>query len=349
MKGSIFAILICLLLGACIPDEPIKINLNAQPETLSDGWIIGTPQAAGFDESILQEAVRDFFDDEILPNSKALLIAKNGSLVLEAYFKDLDDRDRLHNVKSVTKSITSTVVGRAIQQEIISPDLDRTVYSYIPENFDDDVRKREITMRHCLRMSTGLADPFITVSVVLPGNSISQCIGAELINSPGERHGYNNGSANILGGVISKASDLSYEDYVRNNLWNPLGITDYHWVKHNDDRVNAAFDLYLKPRDVLKWGQFCLQNGTWEGQSLLPPTWIDESTSYFEDGFDGRFGYHWWINDEHQAYYANGHGGQRVWVVPSQNLVVVHLSEPSTDQTDLTEIPVILDRIMEAL
>ena len=349
MRISALIGLVGLMLSACLKDEGLKIAPNATPAPLNDGWTISKPQAQGFDEVLLAEALQYFFSPTALHNSKALLIAKNGQLVLEAYSKDLADRDRKHNIKSVTKSITTVVTGMAIQQGLLDTNLHRTVYSYIPEHFDEDQNKRSITLEHCLTMTTGLTDPFYTVASVLPNNSVATCLGVDLLHPPGTQHTYNNGSANIIGGVVEKMSALSFEAFTQANLFAPLGIVDYHWVKHGDGRVNPAFDLYLFPRDLLKWGQFCLQNGYWKGQQLLPPQWMQRSTQPYEDGFDGPFGFHWWLVEAHQGYYANGHGGQRVWIIPQHQLVVVHLAEPSTDQTNLSEIPVLLDKIMAAL
>jgi len=349
MRSSCYIFLVIIGLASCIADDTTKISINTVPETLNDGWEVSTPSEEDVNADQLESTVESFFSEEVLEYSKALLIAKNGKIILETYFKDLDDRNRKHNVKSVTKSISSTLVGIAILHGAVDTDLDRTVYSYIPEAFDDNERKQEITLRHCLRMTTGLEDPFYTVAPVLPGNSIKTSLDVALVHRPGEVHGYNNGSANIFGGVVSAASKKSYEEFAIENLFTPLGITDHHWVKHSDGVVNPAFDLYLRPRDVLRWGQFCLQNGNWNDEQLLPDTWLDESTTYYEDGFDGKFGYHWWIHDDYNCYYANGHGGQRVWILPDHDLVVVHLAEPSTDQTDLSEIPVVLDRIMESM
>jgi CubicO group peptidase (beta-lactamase class C family) len=92
-----------------------------------------------------------------------------------------------------------------------------------------------------------------------------------------------------------------------------------------------------------------LQNGNWQGQQITPTNWISKSTQPLENGFDGPFGFHWWILEKYNGYYANGHGGQRVWILPDQNMVIVHLAEPSTDQTNLNEVRVLLDLIMEAI
>lgn len=349
MRIKVVFFLLPLIMIGCLGEEDLKIEINSEPIFLNDGWEISSLQAEGVNEAILGTILQDFFSEKELHNSKGLLIAKNGKLILEAYTKDLNDRDKKHNIKSVTKSITSTVVGIAIKQGIIDSNLNRTVYSYIPEKFDSNIEKQNITLQHCLTMTTGLEDPFYSVSSVLPGNAVSTSLGVNLVDSPGTRHFYNNGSANIIGGVISKSSQVSFEAFTKTNLLNILGITDYHWVRHSDNSVNPAFDLYLYPRDVLKWGQFCLQNGSWNGNQILPVSWIEESTTYYEDGFDGKFGYHWWINDEYNCYYANGHGGQRVWIIPEKNLVIVHIAEPSTDQTNLTEINELLGKILMAM
>lgn len=349
MMRLISLLMTSLLLISCLKDDPIKINDNITPENLNDGWSISHPEEEGFEKESLLQAMDYFFSENHLPHSKALLISRHGQLVIEAYSKDRTDRDRLHNIKSVTKSITSVVTGIAIQQGFLSSDLDKIVYGYIPEYFDDDDKKKTITVEHCLRMTTGLEDPFYSVSSVLPGNSLETSLGVRLISTPGDLHRYNNGSANILGGIISTVTTTSFANFTKDNLFRPLQIENYHWVRHNDGRVNPAFDLYMKPRDVLKFGQFCLQNGNWNQTQVLPENWLETSTRSLEDGFDGKFGYHWWISERYSGYYANGHGGQRVFIFPKEELVIVHISEPSTDDTDLTEVETLLDLIMKTV
>lgn len=339
---KISVILFLLVISSCIVDENIKINNNFIPEELNDDWLISTPKNENIDEGKLQIVLKSFFAEDFLHNSKALLIAKNGKLIVEAYAKDNNHRNQLHNVKSITKSITSVVMGIAIKNGFIDDNLDKTIFSYIPEYFDNSQEKRKITLKHCLQMRTGLEDPFYSVASILPNNSIITSLGVKLINSPGEKFSYNNGSANIIGGVISKMTNNSFEKFTQENLFSKLNINDYHWVKHNDGRVNPAFDLYLKPRDILKFGQFCLQNGNFNNNQLTPTNWIQKSTKNYE----GYFGYHWWVTENYEAFYASGHGGQRLWIFPDKNMVILHLSEPSTDQTNLSEIDDLLGLIV---
>jgi len=344
-----FFLAFILIQSSCIKKSSIKIPVNTQAEQLSDNWQISKPTAEGMNQNKLAKATDYFFSESNLLNSKGLLIVRNNKLVYEAYCKDKGDRDQLQNIKSVTKSITSVITGLAVADNLLDSTLQEKVFTIIPENFDDQLDKREITIEHCLRMTTGLEDPFYAVNSVLPDNSITTSLGVDLVSQPGEKHLYNNGSANIIGGVIAKRANKSFENYTKTALLDPLGITSYHWIKHNDQKVNPAFDLYLYPRDLLKFGQFCLQNGQWNGEQLLPIDWLQKSTTYYEDGFDGKFGYHWWINEKYTGYYANGHGGQRVFIFPDKDLVIVHIAEPSTDDTNLSEIDVLLDLVMESV
>lgn len=342
---KILVILLLLVIASCVPDEDIKINNNFIPQELNDDWQISTPQNENIDEEKLQIALESFFSEDFLHNSKALLIAKNGKLIVEAYAKESNHRNQLHNIKSITKSITSVATGIAIKKGIIDNNLDKTVYSYIPEYFDNNQEKRQITLKHCLQMRTGLEDPFYSIASILPNNSVKTSLGVNLINSPGEKFSYNNGSANIIGGILSKMANTSFEKFTKDNLFSKLNINDYHWVKHNDGRVNPSFDLYLKPRDVLKFGQFCLQNGNWNNNQLIPTNWIQQSTK----SYGNYFGYHWWVTENYDAFYASGHGGQRLWIFPNKNTVILHLSEPSTDQTRLSEVDSLLRLITNAI
>ena len=355
MRVSIIAIILTIMLfgvNSCLKDDaPLKIAVNTVPTDLNDGWEVSTLQSENFDESKLQLAIDMFFDENDLPTSKGLLIARNGNIVLESYCRKLNDQNKLQNIKSVTKSITSIMTGIAIENNVLDTNLNRTVYSYIPEKFDGNLEKKTITLKHCLTMTTGLKDPvFVKSDEMITGNDhLATCLSVPLENTPGYDYKYNNGNANIIAGVIKKQSGENFGNYTKTHLFDKLGITNYNWVKWGDGEVNAAYDLMLLPRDMLKIGQFALQNGNWNAEQLLPLDWLYKSAQPYEHGSVDNYGLHWWVDANQNGYYAWGLGGQYIYVLPEKNLVIVHIAGTLHYPAEIERIPVLIDRIIDAV
>ena len=120
------------------------------------------------------------------------------------------------------------------------------------------------------------------------------------------------------------------QEFARESLFEPLGITDWQWVKYDNGSIAAASGLKLRPRDTLKIGQLVLARGAWSGRQVVPAAWIDASTSSQIEAIDFLFyGYQWWLGrslvEGREVPWALGLGlgGQRVFVVPALDLVVV--------------------------
>lgn len=348
MKLNIITLFIILGFTSCIEDELLKLEENTIPSLLNDDWDTSTPEAENFDVNKLQQAVDLFFNQEELITSKGLLIARNGKIVLESYCAEMMDQEEVQNIKSCTKSITSTMFGMAIEQQFVDADLDKTIYSYIPENFDENEAKQTISIANCLDMTTGLADPIYTVNWYLEGNNVTTCLGVNILDAPGTVWHYNNANANIIAGILKKQTGQSFEDYTKTQLFDKLNITEYHWSKHEDGEVNAAYDLSLLPRDMLKFGQFCLQDGNWNGEQLLPTDWLSTATQDYQSGGQDDYGYQWWIDDNQDGYYAYGHGGQIIYIHPAKNLVIVHIAESGNVDAWIPKTHVLMDYIIEA-
>jgi CubicO group peptidase (beta-lactamase class C family) len=109
-------------------------------------------------------------------------------------------------------------------------------------------------------------------------------------------------------------------------LFKPLGITEWKWESANDGITFGAFSLFMKPRDLAKFGQLLLQNGKWGNQQIVDSTWITEATKpvVTTDGPGSSYGYYFWVYPAYEGYAAAGHGGQFIFVVPSKELVVIY-------------------------
>ena len=117
-----------------------------------------------------------------------------------------------------------------------------------------------------------------------------------------------------------------FSEFANEYLFLPLGITEWKWEAAHDGNTFGAFSLFMKPRDLGKFGQLLLQNGKWNGQQLVDSTWIAEATHPHVNSsrLGAPYGYYFWIYPAYGAYAADGHGGQRIMVFPQKNLVIVY-------------------------
>jgi CubicO group peptidase (beta-lactamase class C family) len=243
--------------------------------------------------------------------------------------------DVLHDVRSVTKSVISLLVGIAIDHKLIGS-VDQPVLVSFPEYaLLRSAEKDDILLRHLLAMSSGLAwDENLPYSD--PKNSEIQMARAEdpyrfvleqpISSPPGVVWNYSGGSTQLLAGLIEKASGKPIEDFAREALFEPLGITDIEWTRMPNGYVAAASGLRLRPRDMAKLGQLFLNGGEWHGRQIVSASWLQESAL---PRVSSSYGYQWWnglsvVGDQIvERIEAKGLGGQRIFIVPSSNLVVV--------------------------
>ncbi|MGW8266083.1 MAG: serine hydrolase domain-containing protein, partial [Longimicrobiales bacterium] len=293
----------------CLVDPKLKPDFpGLEPEASSDGWELSTPEAEGFDPAGLEEVYQRLFSENLYPTIRSLLIVRHGKLVAEGYSRDPDDRDRFHPVQSVTKSITSLLVGMAEEEGLI-PSLDVPLYGLMPEYFDGDLRKRAITVRDVLTMRTGLEfdnDDDTGAFLYSSGSSVRNVLRLRLVSEPGASFYYHDANPQLASGLLEKVTGVPPEVYAEEHLFGPLGIREYQWERHGDGLNYGAFGLWLRPRDMAKIGQLMLQGGRWEGRQVVPTDWIQESTRVYANG---NYGLYWWVNEENRVYRASGAGG----------------------------------------
>jgi len=290
------------------------------------------------------------YSEDLYPAIHSLLIIRNGKLVGEAYCRDKSEIDIFHNIQSATKSITSLLTGIAIDQGLIAS-VEMTVYHYIPEYFDSDIRKREITIHHVLTMETGLDfnnDDHTVEMLYGTGSSLEYVLHKNLLFSPGSDWYYNDGNPQLISGIIQKVSGTTEETFAVKNLFTPLGIRNYQWEKHHDGLTFGAIGLWLLPRDMAKIGRLLQQNGIWDGTQIVSEGWIATSTQRQSTHQD--YGYYWYPMDEEGAFYAQGHGGQLIYVVQNLQLVVVITADPCSNPTALSSnFQVLFDDILKSI
>jgi CubicO group peptidase (beta-lactamase class C family) len=321
------------------------------PVATEDGWSIATPADAGFDPAALcQWAERRIATPR--DNIHAVLVVRHGKLVFEQYFTGDDERGgrplgqvtydqtRLHDLRSVSKTVTALLVGIALAQQQLAS-LDQPIFDFLPQYADlRTPDKARITLRHLLTMSMGLDWDETRTPYTDPNNSAVRMIRAvdpyryvlaePVVTPPGAKYNYSSGSTELLGAILHKATGQRLDELARTVLFAPLGIVDFEWIRNADGNAAASWGLRLRPRDMAKLGQLVLAHGLWQGRQIVPRAYLDEVTSPQIQGAGAYFyGYQMWIGrslvHKREIDWAAGLGlgGQRVIVIPSLDLVVV--------------------------
>jgi CubicO group peptidase (beta-lactamase class C family) len=333
MRRIYIAIATLFLLASCLNDEPFKQEFAGYtPSILNDDWETSTPEQEKIDRNMLDEAYAMLYSDERFLMARSLLVVRNGKLVAEAYPHNISDRNAFANIQSCTKSFTSMMVGVALQNGIeISPD--EKLYSIYPELFDGDERKREITLRDALTMRVGLEFSNDTHTLQLyqtTSSSAGFVLSFPYLNEHGTTMSYNDGAPHLVSKAIEVKTGKPMAEYAREKLFEPLNITNWQWENAKDGTTYGAFSLYLKPRDFAKVGQLLLQNGKWGNEQIISKDYLLEATTQQASQWEKPYGYYFWIDKTNQGFYAHGHGGQVLLVVPSKNLVLLYTAWPYT-------------------
>jgi CubicO group peptidase (beta-lactamase class C family) len=261
---------------------------------------------------------------------------RNGRLVAESYCKSASDIYSLHNIKSATKSITSILAGILLDIGELDS-LESRLFDYMPGYFDDNLKKREITLKHVLTMETGLDfDDNVHTREMLynRGSSLKYVFEKDLVFDPGFGWYYGDGNPQLVSGLIQELTGKSESEFAEDYLFAPLGITDYNWEITHDGLTLGSIGLWLTPRDMAKIGLLMARRGAWEGSQVVSEAWVEESTRR-QSSFK-NYGYYWYPIED-KAFYAEGHGGQLIWVYPDYDLVVVITSDPYTKSWNLSE------------
>jgi len=348
-KKLIFAVfVIIVLILSCAPRTtrwglPQYEYTYQIPEKIDDGWEPSTLEREGVDSKKINELMGNILREDI-KNIYSILLVKNGKLIFEEYFYGYD-RNKRHLIASVTKSVTSILVGIAIDKQMIGS-INEKVYEFFPEyrgtTWAD--QKYDITLKHVLTMTAGVNWDEVTFLHPHPKNPntamytsdhpIRYVLNKKQIAQPGSRWRYNGGLTVLLGGILKNTTGLYADKFAEQYLFKPLGIANYQWNKHPDGTIYTNGDLFLKPRDMAKIGYIMLNQGKWENKQIVSNAWIKESTRKHIDTFKGYgYGYQWRCgktlicDQEIEAFWASGTGGQKIYVFPKLDLVVVFTSK----------------------
>ncbi|MFH1152659.1 MAG: serine hydrolase, partial [Pseudomonadota bacterium] len=342
---TFIVILVMACLGVFIKDsaavqgEPDRKSQQAVSGTdARDGtWPVCTPRESGFDAPALESAVKAI---GAMDGVYSLLVVHNRCLVVERYFRD-GSRTKPHNLKSATKSILSALVGIAVDKGLIR--LDQPIADFLPQvcGLDDD-RKRNITVRHLLTMTSGLAPTSYQAynSWIRQGDWVITILNQPMVADPGTLHQYSTGDAHILAAVLTAATGTGVRDFACRNLFDPLDIEVKGWDIDPQGIQQGGNNLSLVPRDMARIGQLYLDRGRFGTRTLVPGWWVDASTRPGYMGAHavyGYYGYLWYSRPGgSNDFVAVGFGGQYIYVSPEHETVLI-VTSTLTSKGDVWE------------
>ncbi len=327
-RGRSLIILVIIGLFGFMPNAHPSISVPNVSTSAPDywpttGWLTSTPEEQGMNSSVLDEFV-DRIEDYSL-SLLSYLVIKNGYLILEGYPDPDYNESTLKHVWSVTKSFTSALVGMALEAGNLTS-LDELVVDFFPDktiaNLDED--KQSITVEHLLTMTAGFEwDDNIDYDAMMDSPDwIQYVLDLPMVDVPGETFNYNSGASHLLSAIVNRTTGILTQSYADTRLFQPLGISDYEWGLDPQGVASGHIGLNITPRDMAKFGFLYLNNGTWDGEQIVPSTWVSASTQV--QAPDEDYGFQWWINPLGlDAYMAFGKDGQYIWVQPENDLIVV--------------------------
>jgi len=245
----------------------------------------------------------------------------------------------LHTMQSVSKTVTSVIIGIAEQRGDFKAGMDTPVLQYFDiakvKNVDD--RKRRMTLRDVLTMTTGLAwneqdvpydDPRSDSSLMEATDDwVQYVIDRPMAREPGKVWNYSSGATELLAYIFQQETGQDIDEYGQKYLFGPLGI-EHHWKRTYLGVVDTEGGLYLNPDGLAKIGYLYLHDGVWEGKPLVSPEWVKTSVTPYIDAEAGmKYGYKWWLyprkDSKELVWMCLGFGGQRLMVFPDEQLLVV--------------------------
>jgi CubicO group peptidase (beta-lactamase class C family) len=321
---------------------PERPTLGAATKVSADPNPLEAAPAPTPDPAVDAAIAAAFGDDESAEASKelgtrAIVVLRDGQLIGERYAPGFSAQTPQLGW-SMGKSVTNLLVGRLVLEDRIALS-DRELR---PEWTDE---RRTISVDQLLRMTSGLTwdetyalGTPITRMLYLEGDMAAYAASQPLAHQPGTYQQYSSGSTNILCGVLTGLADVPDADLPRQQLFTPLGLASATWEVDSVGTPVCSSYLWATPREWAAIGQFALQDGVWGEERLLPEGWMQQSTTMTPVDSSEEKGYAagWWVNRQadgtlvnpalpEDAYWAQGHDGQRLYVVPSARLVVARL------------------------
>jgi CubicO group peptidase (beta-lactamase class C family) len=324
-------LLATLLTTAALLSAPFATAQDNSRPWPTREWSTSSPEDQGMSSERLARLVEFGSSNDM----DSLLVTRHGRIVLEATYAPFRAGLK-HRVNSVTKSVISSLIAIALRDGRLD-NTDRRVVDFFADrtiaNLDE--RKKSITIRHLLDMTSGLAwqeglDGWPESLIAMERSADWQqfVLDRPMAEAPGTVFYYDSGNSQLLSAILSKVTGKSALDYARETLFGPLGIEDVLWRGDPHGVSGGGAGLYLHPRDMAKLGYLYLRGGVWDGRQILPPSWIEGVRQANVDmhenwAQDLRYGSQFWVMPKQDAYLAVGYHRQLIIVMPKLDIVAV--------------------------
>lgn len=363
-KAVIIISILSLAIVSCNFDSSGQYSYKT-PVYINDGLAVGSLEDVNMDIRVFENLVNEI-EGGRYKELHSMLIVKDNKLVFEEYFPGhLYQWDAAHHhgewvnwnmtiphrVMSVSKSITSTCIGIAIDNGFIES-VHQSIFDYLPNHQHlKDNGKDQITIEHLVSMTSGLEwdewhAPLSSAKNDIVGiwfqdkDPVSCILERPLVNKPGTSYTYSGGNMILLGEIIRSATHLDIEEFSKKYLFEPLEVDSSQWeLRFENGVIEAAGSLIITPRAMAKIGVTFLNNGVWNGKRIVSEEWVEKSAVPFPGNLginvpgeaSGKEGYSygWWTKTYPIAgkkvnmYSAGGWGGQHIMVLPEVNTVVI--------------------------
>ncbi len=286
--------------------------MSAQTYWPTSGWREAMPESQGLDSQVLAQAV-----DQHPAGLHSLLVIRHGQVVLDTYFYPFAS-GMVHDAASVTKSMTSAIVGIVIDKGLIK--LSQPAFA-----------NTKITVENLLTMTPGLECGFRPgeqelAEMKLSPNWVDYTTHLPLKYDPGTKFGYCSPGFHLLSSLVSAAAHTNELEFGRKYLYEPLGIKEIVWPSDAQGITHGWGNSHFYPRDFAKIGYLFLHGGQWDGKQIISADWVKQSTTqHIEARPKVGYGYGWWLYNQQQprSFEANGRGGQKIMVMPEEDMIVV--------------------------
>lgn len=267
--------------------------------------------------------------------------------------------ETLHDIRSVTKSVTALLYGIALGEGLVPPPAEPLVRGFpqYPDLAADPQRAR-LTVEHALTMSLGVewredipynSPANAEIAMELAPDRYRYILERPVLEPPGVRWTYCGGATALLGRLIADGTGMSLPQYGQAALFAPLGIGSFKWMTGADGVASAASGLRLAPRDLARIGELVLAGGAWDGRQIVPAGWIDAMLQpRLQTSWGGRYGYQWYIEtiQGHRLAAGIGNGGQRLFALSDLDLSVA-VTAGNYDDPDQGRTPqTVLERVI---
>ena len=293
LLSALLAALLCLSLAACNrseesqPEEPTPQQTQEEPEQTPAEpeevpaeepeveqpwtWPTDTPENQGISQSAL-ESIHSTFDSFPLLSS---MIIKNGYLV-DTYFKEGYDETSMFVLNSASKSVTSALIGIAIDQGHIES-VDVPISNYFPQVLQkEDPAWQQITIRHLLTHTSGIqtTDEALWEQWRNADNWVDYILAQPIVATPGEVFSYSTGNTHLLSAILEQATGMTLYDYGKQYLFDPVGMDSVRIDTDPQGIGDGGNGIWMTTSDMAKFGQLFLNEGQWEGQQVVPASWV---------------------------------------------------------------------------